>query len=131
MRRHRACVLLVMITALACGGGGGEGGPGPTTPNTPGSPNTPGTPSTPPANEVSVRDNSYSPANTTVKAGVTVTWTWAAGNYTSHTVTFSDGSTSPDQTAGTYARTFNNTGTFAYQCNVHGSAMAGVVIVQP
>lgn len=76
-------------------------------------------------------DNSYSPAATAMKAGVTVTWTWAAGYYVSHTVTFDDGPTSPDQTAGTYARTFNSTGTLTYQCAVHGSAMAGSVTVQP
>jgi plastocyanin len=129
MRRHRCCALLIVAAALACGGGGGEPYGTPTNPNPPGSPSTPGTPAN--ANEVSVRDNSYSPASATVKAGTTVTWTWAAGNYSSHTVTFADGPASPDQTSGTYARTFSSAGTFNYQCAVHGSSMSGSVVVQP
>ena len=30
-----------------------------------------------------------------------------------------------------YARTFNNAGTFNYQCALHGASMSGSVIVQP
>ena len=127
---HSGAALLLSIT-LGCGGGGGEPTtPGtPNTPYTPGTPNTPGTPAT--GTEVSVRDNSYSPAATSVKVGNTVTWTWAAGNYSSHTVSFSDGSASADQTTGTFSRTFNAAGTFNYQCAIHGASMSGSVVVQP
>ena len=129
MRLRRSCGLLVISAVLACGGSDGDGYRAPTNPNSPGTPNTPGTPAA--ANQVSVRDNSYAPAATTVKVGTTVTWSWAAGNYSSHTVTFADGAASADQATGTYERTFNTAGTFNYQCAVHGASMSGSVTVQP
>lgn len=76
---------------------------------------------------VSVQDNQFSPAATTVAVGTTVTWTWTGANQ--HDVTFSGGPASPTQASGTYQRTFNAAGTFNYQCSVHGSFMSGSVTV--
>ena len=77
---------------------------------------------------IDVNDNTFSPAATTVPAGTAVTWTWKGAN--PHTVTFDDGTTSAQQTSGTYQRTFMTAGTYNYHCKVHGNAMSGSVTVQ-
>jgi plastocyanin len=81
-------------------------------------------------NQISVLDNFFSPSATTVPSGTTVTWTWAGGN--PHDVTFNNNAVgnSPTQTSGTFQRTFNAAGTYAYRCNVHGQSMSGTVTVQ-
>ena len=76
-------------------------------------------------NAVSVRDNFYSPAATTIAVGETVTWTWRGASQ--HSVTFDDGMTSPTQSSGTFQRTFATAGSYAYHCVVHGVAMSGTV----
>jgi plastocyanin len=78
---------------------------------------------------VTVGNNSYTPASTTVQKGTTVTWTWAQ-NSVDHTVTFSDGQTSATMSSGTYSRTFSTAGEYAYYCKVHGASMSGTVTVQ-
>lgn len=77
---------------------------------------------------VSVLDNFFNPTSSTVSAGGTVTWTWGGG--VDHNVTFSAGSSSGTQTAGTFARTFADAGSFGYQCTIHGSSMSGTIVVQ-
>lgn len=133
MRRELATGLLVVALA-GCGGGGGGGGddyeaPGnPTGPSTPTNPTTPTNPSN--STTVTVSDNEYNPASTSVTTGTTVTWNWAAGNYASHSVTFADGNGSaPAQMSGTHTRTFSAAGTYNYQCSVHGAGMSGSVVV--
>jgi plastocyanin len=85
---------------------------------------------TPAANAVTVGNNFFSPAATSVAAGTTVTWTWADGAV-EHNVTFDDGGpNSPTQSSGSFARTFANSGTYAYHCTIHGAAvMHGTVTV--
>jgi plastocyanin len=84
------------------------------------------------SNQVTVQDNSYSPAATTVSTGTTVTWTWANGNYSDHNVTFDNTSlgASPTQLTGTYQKQFPTAGEFTYYCTVHGRGMSGTVTVQ-
>ncbi len=79
-------------------------------------------------NSISVRDNYFTPATISVKAGSTVTWTWAGRN--DHSVTFSDGTTSTTQSSGVYSRTFPTAGTYNYHCAVHGASMSASVTVQ-
>ena len=87
-------------------------------------------PSSPvPDNEVRVSDNSFSPASRTIAVGTTLTWRWASGSST-HNVTFAGGTSSPDQSSGTFARLFSAAGTFTYQCTIHGASMSGTVTVQ-
>lgn len=76
---------------------------------------------------IAVGNNFFQPSATTVPAGSTVTWTWAGG--VSHNVTFDDGVASSTQSSGTYSRTFQNPGTYAYHCTIHGMAMSGTVTV--
>lgn len=125
LRSLRAGTRLAGVAAsIACGGSGG----GPAAPAAnPGNPATPG-PSTPSTtNAISVRDNAFDPASTTVPPGTTVTWTWAGSNQ--HNVTFDDGTASTTRVSGTFTRAFATAGTFPYQCTVH-AGMAGSVRVQ-
>ena len=112
---RRMTLLVGMALVAACGGGGSDTTTGPPTS---------GPPST--SNAVTVGNNFFSPASTTVAPGTTVTWTWAA-NATTHNVTFSDAVHSSDQSSGTYAQTFNTAGTFPYHCTIHG--MQGTITV--
>lgn len=81
-----------------------------------------------PANTVEIKGLAFNPDNITIAKRVTVTWT----NYDSveHTVT-GDGNDidSPILRQGqSYSFTFNETGTFEYQCHIHPN-MKGKVIV--
>lgn len=84
------------------------------------------------AAEVTVRidKNAYAPAQVTVRAGDTVTWT-NAERRTSHDVIFEDGERSvrlmPDDS---YSRTFAAPGRYPYHCEPHPH-MKGEVVVEP
>ena len=106
---------LGLVTLLSACGGGSD---------------SPSGPSNGGANAVTVGNNFYSPADISVALNATVTWTWANGA-TEHTVTFNDGGgTSPQQSSGTFQRTFPTAGTYTYFCTVHGAAvMSGKVTV--
>jgi plastocyanin len=114
----RIAASAVVISLSGCGGGGG-GGYGPTNPNPPQQPST--------SNAITVRDNSFSPNNTTLAVGTTVTWTWTGAAV--HNVTFAGGPASNDQSSGSYQRTFNAVGVFNYSCTNH-AGMTGRVTIQ-
>lgn len=68
----------------------------------------------------------------TIPAAGTVLWTWAAASL-SHNVQSTGASSfpsSPIQTSGTYTNTFATTGTYTYNCIVHGGAMSGAIVVK-
>ena len=104
--------LIVAVTLASCGDGTITGG------------DSNGT-----TDQISVRNNFFSPRNSTLPEGTTVTWTWNSGGV-QHTVTFNDGPTSGILTAGTYQRTFATAGTYPYICGVHGAAMSGSIIIE-
>ena len=131
MRIARALVVpfalpLALVVLSACGGGGsGNGG----TDYSPVEPSGGGTTSAPSSsNDIRVSDNAFSPANTTVAPGTTVSWTWT-GN-ADHDVTFTDGPRSPIQSKGSYERTYPTAGSFPYRCSIHGAAMSGTITVR-
>lgn len=84
---------------------------------------------------VTIEDFEFTPANLTVSAGTTVTWTHLGD--VRHTVTADDGSfDSPTLSGGdTFEFTFTTPGTYAYYCRFHGGAggsgMSGVIVVSP
>ena len=136
--RHSVVIrasVLALLSLSACGGGSGgyptgSGGQNPA----PGGQQPPsGT-----ATTVSVENNRFNPAATTVNVGTTVTWAWDAcsgdgyGGQTcvDHSVTFDAGGGSATQSKGSYQRQFNAVGTFDYRCSVHGAAMTGQVVVR-
>ena len=127
MYGFRYITIAALVAAAACGGGG-DSATGPTGGNPTGGNPTGGTDSPTATNQVAVGDNIFTPANILVAVGATVTWTWGS-NVSTHNVSFTDGSKSPDQASGTFTRTFSTAGTFNYSCTLH-SAMNGSVKVQ-
>jgi plastocyanin len=126
MKFFRSLAVTAVVVAASCGGGGTDYGltTGPT-----GGVQTGGSTAPVQTNAVGVSDDVFSPINAQVAVGTTVTWTWASGAST-HNVTFSDGTSSGDKSAGaTFSRTFNTAGTFTYSCTLH-PGMGGSVVVQ-
>lgn len=128
-----APVLLGALVLTACGGGGdndaeasGNTG-GLSNVNISGGPTA--TPATLAQAEITVGDNTFEPANLTIKAGTKVTWKWTGA--APHSVLI-QGVKSPEQTgSGTFEKTFEQGGqVFNYQCGVHGASMAGKITVE-
>jgi plastocyanin len=64
-----------------------------------------------------------------VPVNSTVTWVWNSGGV-EHDVTFQTGPSSGNRSSGSFPRTFQTAGTFAYVCTIHGAqGMSGVVNV--
>jgi plastocyanin len=78
--------------------------------------------------DAQIVDFAFSPGELTIPVGSTVTWRNAGE--APHTVTADDGSFDSDmiEAGGSWARTFESAGTFAYFCALHPD-MAGVVTV--
>jgi plastocyanin len=88
-----------------------------------------GSAETPPSVEgpaVAVRDYNFEPATITVEAGATVTWLWEGR--APHNVV-GRGFESKDQSSGTFRHTFEQVGTYTYECTVH-PGMEGSVVVE-
>ncbi len=94
----------------------------------------------PPPSAVEIRlltsgGNRFEPANATIPAGTTVTWTWVGGF---HDVTATGNPAFPSSGAPvappkTFSHSFNTPGTYLYFCSVHGSpttGMRGTIVVQ-
>ena len=78
---------------------------------------------------VTIKNFSFQPTPLTISVGTTVTWTnkdSAAHTVTSDTGAFDSGNL---PSGATYSFTFNQAGTFAYNCNYH-SNMHGMIVVQ-
>ncbi len=82
----------------------------------------------PGGNEVSIDNFSFTPQQTQVKAGTTVTWT--NRDDIPHTVTSVDKifSSPPLDTGGTYSFTFRQTGKYDYYCSIHPHMTGSVVV---
>ena len=114
-----------MVSLVGCGGD--ETGPGDgTTP--------PGTAAAEVGNVFfrSGRNGTMNPAVDTVAVNGTVTWTWSQSG--THAVQFADAAlgTGPALSASgaQHSVTFPQTGTFTYDCAIHGPAMTGRVVVR-
>ena len=116
--RLLAIVMALTVTAAACGGDG-YSSDGPT--------GTPGGSTGSTSSNITVRNNFFDPAATTVAVGTTVNWSWAQGAV-DHNVTFADGVRSATQSSGSYSRTFSAAGTFSYQCTIHPGMNGSVTI---
>src|SRR5579872_1223166 len=88
---------------------------------------------------VNIGDDFFFPPRVTISAGQTVRWTNNGSE--DHTVTSNAGSncrpssneafdSSTMDSGTTFDHTFNNPGTFAYYCQVHGCPMRGTITVQ-
>ena len=132
--------IVSLAIVVACSGGGGSTGPGGSS-NTGGNgggngggSNDPygGGNATCPSGSVCMLVTSYDPASLSVAKGATVNFVNNSG--VSHTVTF-DGTRPqgvndvPLNSSGTYGRTFNDAGRFAFHCTQH-VGMTGEIVVQ-
>ena len=87
------------------------------------------TPTPPPQAKVLIADNSFSPAELTIKAGTNVVWEWGGAN--PHSVQLGGRASDTMTGSGKFEKVFDTPGTtFPYQCGVHGAAMSGKIIVQ-
>lgn len=78
---------------------------------------------------VAVRNNLFDPATIEVPVNSTVTWAWNSGGV-EHNVTFQTGPSSGNLSSGSFPRTFQTAGTYAYVCTIHqAQGMSGVVNV--
>jgi plastocyanin len=90
----------------------------------------------PPITDISVQNNSFTPVTDTISVGGAVRWTWNCATCNPHNVSSTGGpasfsSGSPTSVSGTtYTFTFLTAGTYTYQCDIHGPAMHGTVVVQ-
>ena len=80
-------------------------------------------------------NGSQNPAVDTIAAGTSVTWTWnAAGQHSIQSTGVAPeifrNSVVMTAANSSYTVTFQNPGTYTYQCMVHGSAMTGRIVVQ-
>jgi plastocyanin len=83
----------------------------------------------------SAHNGSQNPAVDTVAAGSSVTWVWnAAGSHsiqsTGTAPAIFRNSVVMAGANSTYSVTFQNPGTYDYDCGVHGPAMTGRIVVQ-
>jgi plastocyanin len=123
-------ILTLAVAALllfsACGGGGGSNASA----KDPGiKANSQPTSTPPPVVVIQIADNTFTPAEVTIKAGTTVRWNWGGSN--PHSVVIGGADSGQHTGSGTYERTFRDGGTtLSYQCGVHGAAMAGKIIVE-
>ena len=87
---------------------------------------------------ISIIDQSFQPADATIQAGDTVTWTVTKAIADSHSVTSGtpsdsgkefDSKTTLHVNGDTFSQTFNAAGSFPYFCIVHPSQMHGTITV--
>lgn len=143
----RLSYVFLAVAVIGCGGGGGSDYPtgtgtgnGTGTGTGTGSGTGTGTGTASPNASVAINKTddgygydvfSFAPPSVTISKGGTVTWT-NAGTGTAHNVTFS-GTGAPSNagnfSSGSVTRTFENTGTFSYQCTNH-PGMNGTVTVK-
>jgi plastocyanin len=152
LRRSAALLLIAALSVAACGGGssGSSATTAPATPtggrdypaDTPGPSTivvTPAPPAASPAptaatgaaSEVAIAGFAFAPADLTVAAGTTVTWT--NSDSAGHTVKSTDGGFASSGTlkkGDSYSITFDKAGTFPYVCAIH-SSMTGTITVTP
>jgi len=66
--------------------------------------------------QVLIRRGQFQPSEITINKGDTVTWMHPGP--TSHTVKFADSESPVLMNGGTYSKTFDQTGTFNYECGI-------------
>lgn len=148
-RRPSAVALIAVLAVAACGTSTGSS-PAPTAPAAPpaatAGTSTPAgrdygssasaapaaTPAAPAADAsvaVTIANFAFAPADLTIPAGTTVTWTNTDG--APHSVVSSDGGFANSNALGkgrTYSITFSTAGTFPYVCGIHSSMRATVTV---
>ena len=130
--RVAATAIAVTILTVSCGGGGGPASP----PASGGTGGTGGTAGGSTSSDITVQNNSFAPASTTVAPGSTITWTWSSctgdgyggTSCADHSVVFDDAGVAGSgiRSSGSFAKTFAAAGSYAYHCSIHGTATSGM-----
>lgn len=82
----------------------------------------------PPVVTIQIADNTFTPADVTVKAGTTVRWVWGGSN--EHSVLIGGTDSGKKKGTGTFEQTFKDGGTIlSYACGVYPT-MTGKITVQ-
>lgn len=127
-----AGIALAALPLAACGGGSDgdasasskSGGSNTVAPAGPAA-----TPTPAPVVEIMISDNAFAPKEITIKAGTTVKWVWSGAN--PHSVLVAGFKSETFTGSGEFVREFKSgSGTFNYQCGVHGEAMAGKIVIE-
>jgi len=80
----------------------------------------------------SQRNNTSNPAVDTIAVGGQVTWQGQGGNHTIQSTGAPTFTSNLSQLGlGTYSFTFNDAGTYQYNCSIHGNQMTGRIVVLP
>ena len=81
---------------------------------------------------VVVRDSNYTPSRVAIRPGDVVIWTRPDGVTLTHSVTSDEGRFDADLTdqRRNVGFRFQEAGTYAYHCTIHGTGMSGSVVVQ-
>ncbi|HXF73450.1 MAG TPA: plastocyanin/azurin family copper-binding protein [Actinomycetota bacterium] len=119
MRRRALAALVAVLLAACTGGGAGDGAPS----EVPGEP-------VPTTRVTLPKSYRFEPAAIVVEAGATVTW--VNRDDFPHNVHLLDGSdrTVPLPVGGRGSLTFEEPGTYYYECSIHPQQMHGVVTVR-
>lgn len=128
--RPVALCALVALGALlllsACGGG--KSSTGSVTNSTGIQVNQAPTSTPPPVVTIQIADNTFTPADVTVKAGTTVRWVWGGSN--EHSVLIGGTDSGKKTGTGTFEQTFKDGGTIlSYACGVYPT-MTGKITVE-
>ena len=128
MKKLTTIVVIAALALLVVGAAGCSGGASSSTP--PASTTTGGSTSAPAdaGTAVTIANFAYSPADVTIKAGGSVTWT--NNDSVPHTVTGPDFDSGPIAQGATFSHTFPTAGSFEYKCTIHPSMPHAKVTVQ-
>lgn len=85
-----------------------------------------GTEASPAEGDIVVVDNDFEPGDLEVAVGDTVTWVW--DGRAPHNVV-GEGFDSGVQSDGTFEHTFEEPGTYSYECTLHGGMTGEVTVV--
>jgi len=122
IRRPAAALLLVASLGFAaCGGGDDNSDSGAASDS--GASESGGGPA---AATIDLKAQTFEPAEATIKVGDTVEWKWEGG--VQHNVK-GDGFKSELQSKGEFTHTFDEAGTFEFNCDVHPATMKGSITV--
>lgn len=76
--------------------------------------------------EVRITDSAFTPADVSIKAGQTITWT--NDGTTQHTVTWGDVDSGGIVQGETYSHTFEQTGSYDYFCRYHPTQKGTITV---
>jgi plastocyanin len=121
MRRLPVLLVPLALAAVVLAGCGGDGGGG-----NGGADAAPATGVT----AVAAKDNTFTPPAIQIPAGTTVSWEFK-DRFVPHDVTGDGFKSGEPRRSGTFAHTFDQSGTYPYRCTLHDGMDGRVVVTGP